>query len=171
MKFENTEEWKDIESYEGFYKISSRGNVFSVRRNKILKPYVVHGYYAIELNKNGITHKYLVHRLVAMAFLENKLQKTEVNHIDGNKSNNNLNNLEWCTSQENSLHAINNGLQKLDGENNGNNKLKNKDVVFIRQNYKPYDKKFGIKPLTEKFNVSRTTISMIVRNLIWKGVI
>lgn len=65
-----------------------------------MKPYVVKGYYAIELNKNGVPHKYLIHRLVAMSFLENNLQKEEVNHIDGNKSNNNLYNLEWCTSQE-----------------------------------------------------------------------
>ena len=169
MKFEKTEMWKDIKGYEGLYKISSKGKVFSIRRNKNIKPYKVsNGYLAIELN-NGKPKKFLIHRLVALEFIENKLNKKEVNHIDGDKLNNDVSNLEWCSSKENSIHAIKNNLQKLNGEYNGNSKLKEIDVLYIRNNYKPYDKKYGIKPLSKKYNVSRTTISCIVRNLIWNG--
>ena len=106
------EVWKDIKGFEGFYKISNTGKVRSLPRNgtkkdgSILKPSTYTGYAIVSLQKNGETSYKRVHTLVAEAFIPNPDNKREVNHIDGNKTNNNVKNLEWCTSSENQLHAI-----------------------------------------------------------------
>ena len=105
------EEWKDIEGYENKYQISNFGNV----RNKlgnIMKPFNNKGYLCISLFKNNKKKHFRVHRLVAQHFIENKDNKKEVNHIDGNKKNNKVNNLEFVTSKENKLHAVEIGLNK-----------------------------------------------------------
>lgn len=106
--------WKDLEGYEGYYQASSWGNIRSVDRvvistdgkrrslkGKILKPQINKGYYLINLNKNGKKKKALVSRLVAKTFVDNPMQKEEVNHIDEDKLNNSVDNLEWVTSKEN----------------------------------------------------------------------
>lgn len=109
----------DIEGYEGIYKVSNLGNVFSFDRkvgfyNKptsIISPNDNgFGYLAVSLAINGKNKSFYIHRLVACAFLENKGQKCQVNHIDGIKFNNNVENLEWCTRKENMKHAVENGL-------------------------------------------------------------
>lgn len=99
--------WKSIEGYEDLYLISSYGQIKSIRTNKILKlNYKKNGYVYVELNKEGTPKTIRVHRLVATAFVENNYNKPYVNHIDGNKSNNNSDNLEWVTGTENNLHAM-----------------------------------------------------------------
>ena len=109
----NKEIWKDIKDYEGFYQVSNLGNVRSVPRNgtvkyyKILKPNNVKGYYQVTLQKKGKKKIYKVHRLVAKTFIKNTYNKREVNHIDGNKLNNAVTNLEWVTAKENSNHRVN----------------------------------------------------------------
>lgn len=106
-----TEVWLDIQDYEGFYQVSNLGRVKSLPRNgttkneRILKSNNVGGYYQVCLQKKGIKSYKKVHRLVAETFIENPLNKKEVNHIDGNKHNNNLINLEWCSTSENQLHS------------------------------------------------------------------
>lgn len=94
--------WKDIKGYEGLYQISNKGNVKG-RKGFILKPLPrKHGYLAVYLYKDGCPRRHIsVHRLVADAFLENPEGKTEVNHIDENKQNNDVTNLEWVTHKEN----------------------------------------------------------------------
>lgn len=118
--------WKDIYGYEGFYAISEKGEVKSLERmvrhpkggNKIIreriKPQFVgsNGYFIVSLNKNGVGCTKTVHRLLAIAFLDNPEGKREVNHKDGNKLNNSLENLEWSTASENRYHAFRMGLQK-----------------------------------------------------------
>ena len=107
------EQWKDIEGYEGIYQISSHGRVRSFKNGKIkiMKPRINDkGYNTACLRKDGKSKYKLVHRLVAEAFIPNNDGKPYVNHIDGNKLNNNINNLEWVTPSENTLHAISTGL-------------------------------------------------------------
>lgn len=113
-----TEEWKAIEGYEGLYEISNKGRVYSVKRNKYLSPYEVHqdaglrGHRVINLYKNGVYKGFCVHRLVALAFIPNPKNLPVVNHKDGNKQNNNVENLEWCTQKENVEHAIREGRRE-----------------------------------------------------------
>lgn len=99
------EEWRDIQGYEGQYRISSKGRVFSVKRNKMLKPCDNgHGYLFVNLYMNSKPKQSKVHRLVAMAFIANPENKRQINHKDGNKRNNAMENLEWSTNSENGIH-------------------------------------------------------------------
>lgn len=110
------EEWKDIRGYEGFYQVSTFGNVKNVVTGKTLKQRSNgNGYIRIELRKNKQGKKYYMHRLVAESFIERPKDCTEVNHKDLNPANNCVDNLEWVTSSENTKHAIRNGALKAWG--------------------------------------------------------
>lgn len=90
--------WKDIPGYEGLYKVSSRGRIWSNRNSLYLKPAVDKlGYFVVILYSAGRRKTIRVHRLVALAFIPNPNSYKEVNHKDENKANNNIENLEWCT--------------------------------------------------------------------------
>lgn len=117
----NTEIWKDIIGYEGLYQISSFGNVKSFDRvvlgkggkprnikGQDIKKRLNKGYLIVGLNRDGINKLKLVSRLVAIHFIENKDDKPEVNHIDEDKQNNKIDNLEWVTPKENSNHGTRN---------------------------------------------------------------
>lgn len=94
--------WKPINGYEFLYKISNLGNVLSLRTNKLLKQNMnTSGYFAVQLCKDGKRKSYLVHRLVAEHFINNPKRCPEVNHKDEDKSNNVVDNLEWCTRKYN----------------------------------------------------------------------
>lgn len=98
--------WKFCKGYEGLYRISNFGNVFSVRNNRLLTGCKDNaGYVLVCLSKNNKTVHRRVHRLVAQAFIKNPNDWPEVNHKDGDKANNCVNNLEWCTRKYNSKHA------------------------------------------------------------------
>ena len=106
--------WKDIKGYEGKYQISNLGNVRSLYdTNQFKKTFRIKklslgersGYKVIALTKNGKRKSFQVHRLVAEAFIPNLQNKPFINHIDENRINNNVNNLEWCTQKENVLHS------------------------------------------------------------------
>lgn len=90
--------WKDVKGYEGLYQISNLGRVKS--NKKILRPSKTE-YLKVCLSKNGVQNTYYIHRLVAQAFIDNEYNFTHVNHIDENKYNNNVNNLEWCDNKYN----------------------------------------------------------------------
>ena len=117
------EEWCDIEGYEGLYQISSLGRVKSLARHgrgdhilsQCINPY---GYPTVSLLKEGKLSTRPVHRLVAIAFIPNQMGKPEVNHIDGNKTNAKVGNLEWITKSENAAHACKLGLRDLEKARN-----------------------------------------------------
>ena len=101
------EEWRDIKGYEGLYQVSNTGKVRSLNyhltgKTKILRPAKSKkGYLQLHLSKNGQVTNFKVHRIVADTFLSNPLNLTEINHKDENKTNNNVDNLEWCSREYN----------------------------------------------------------------------
>jgi hypothetical protein len=101
--------WKDVKGYEGIYKVSNTGLIKNIKRNKILATRTTYDkYLRINLNKNGNKKTFKIHRLVADAFIPNPHNKPTVNHIDGNKQNNMLDNLEWMTFKDNYQYYLNN---------------------------------------------------------------
>ena len=101
-----TEIWKDVNGYEGLYKISNHGEVWSERKQGLLKKGKCgREYYRVVLNKNKEKKYFDVHRLVAISFIDNPFKKKCVNHIDENKTNNHYSNLEWVTHKENANHG------------------------------------------------------------------
>ncbi len=115
------ESWKDIPDYIGLYQVSDLGNVRSLPRattkGVVLKQYVnrKNGYCYVSLSKNNNKKTKRVHVLIAEAFLGEKNKKIQVNHIDGNKKNNSIDNLEYCTQSENMKHAYATGLEQISG--------------------------------------------------------
>lgn len=123
------EEWKDIKGYEGLYQVSNLGRVRSFDKEVIQKHYSgcnskhiykgrilklrkqKNGYLIAYLTINKVQRKYFVHRLVAASFLHKEIDKNYVNHLDGNPTNNNVNNLVWCTQSENIKYAYDNGTK------------------------------------------------------------
>lgn len=129
--------WKDIEEYEGLYQISNFGNVKNKKNKKIKEATHYHGYKYVMLSKNKKQKKKYIHRLVAQAFIENPNNYKEVNHKDGNKENNYIDNLEWCTRSYNVLHSYKNHLLVAKkGKNNSMSKpvvQYTNDGIFIKK--------------------------------------
>lgn len=109
--------WKDIKNYEGLYQVSNFGNVkrissFRGVNKQYLNDYYLKpldngkGYYRIKLTKNNSSKRIMLHRIIAEAFISNELNKPFINHINGNKKDNSIENLEWCTQSENCLHSV-----------------------------------------------------------------
>lgn len=110
--------WKNIKNLDGLYQISNYGNVRSINYNhtgksKLLKLFDNNGYKRVLIRYHKIAHRFLVHRLVAEAFIDNPYNKPVVNHKDGNKINNFVDNLEWVTCKGNTNHAIEHNLRPL----------------------------------------------------------
>lgn len=137
--------WKDIPNYEGLYQVSNLGNVKSLDhyssngftdilyKGRLLKQQKdKYGYLSVVLYKNGKYKRCKVHRLVALAFIENLYDMTEINHIDGNKKNNNVSNLEYSTRSLNNKHAYSIGLKspKLGTDNNLSKGIEQLDLNY-----------------------------------------
>lgn len=160
------ENWKDIQGYED-YQVSDLGNVkmtanSASRKERILKP-LNHpkGYFRVGLYKNKKVKFFFIHRLVATHFIENPENKATINHINGDKSNNSIQNLEWNTYRENMNHSIENNLSSC-GERNAKAKLNIEQVREIRNS------NLLNSELCEKFKVSKSTIDNIKSNRTWK---
>lgn len=155
------------------YLISSYGRIFSInyrhRKNSCIKLKTKiddDGYEFIVIHYDNISYGFEVYRMLANMFIENDdpINKTQVNHIDGNKINNYIFNLEWVTPKDNILHAWNNGLINSYGENNGNNVYCEDD---IRRVCEFLEKDYTFKEISKFTGVSYAMISLIYRKKFW----
>jgi hypothetical protein len=164
--------WKEIEGFEDLYEISNHGNVKRKNKNvnRKLAPHT-EGYNRIDLWKDGEVKYYHVHRLVAFAFIPNPENKPFVNHKDGNKKNNLVDNLEWCTHLENMQHARKNGYfdGKITlGSQSPNSKLNEKLALEI------YDLSanniYRVTELARMYNITHSVVSEIKSKKSWKHI-
>jgi hypothetical protein len=109
--------WRPIDNYPN-YNVSNLGNIKNINTNKVLKINCKDGYYGISLVNDETKKTFKVHRLVALAFIENPENKSDVNHKDKNKLNNIIDNLEWTTQKENIIHGSGKKVAKIDIKTN-----------------------------------------------------
>ena len=139
----SAEEWKAVVGYEGAYEVSTLGRVRSFRRERpqngwlperIMSPMVKKdGYCQIHLQRNGAVSRRYIHRLVVEAFCGKIPEDRQVNHVDGDKSNNKIANLEIVSAAENIQHAIRSGLKRVSGEGSPTCRLRSSEVWLIRK--------------------------------------
>lgn len=177
------EKWKDIIGYEGFYQVSNKGRV---KRTAEKFPYKEHYLKAIS-NRYGYLYVCLciknkhkvktIHRLVAQAFIPNDENKPCVNHIDGNKTNNNVGNLEWCTHSENTTHAykaklINITTEKFIKSNQAKSKARRKctdeQVKEIKKIH--VETGWGSHRIAQIVKLNRAIVENIIRNRNYKEI-
>ena len=171
--------WKDIEEFEGRYQVSTLGRVKSMPKiwisgnrgtlrskgETIIKLSIDGGGYCqADLSINNKSKKHSVHRLVAKAFLPNPENKRCVNHINSDRADNRIENIEWATHSENTKHAVKSGTHyKGVGENHNCAKLTEKDVLAIRK----LKGKLTQQEISSRFNIGRRTIGKILNNELW----
>lgn len=157
--------WKDIEGYNGVYKINNKGIVKSLKFNKekILKPLNHNqGYFYVHLHKDSKKYKLMIHRLVSISFIPNPENKPQVNHINGIKTDNRVENLEWNTAKENMNHGFDNKLiVTCKGVESGRSKLTESQVLEIRGS------KLSNRKLAENYNIGKTAVGNIKQRLTW----
>lgn len=158
------------------FEISNSGLLKNVSTGNILKLTISKtGYYSVCISLGSRNNRKLIkiHKAIAETFIPNPHNYPCINHKDGNKLNNSINNLEWCTNRHNIIHAYQNNLidtTKISGENHKKSKLTNEIVNFIRDNYKPRDKEFGSRALARKFNINHEVIRRIFARKMWKHI-
>lgn len=167
--------WKPIENYNSLYEVNEKGEIRSLyhwnghKYEKRKKPYILKqtntttGYKKVELAKDGKKKSLRVHRLVATAFIPNPMNKPYINHIDGNRINNCVENLEWCTQHENVVHAYETGLNKISHitkeelqkyvENGLTfHQIMKKEHISVKR-LQNYYKIYGVRNLSNKYNI------------------
>lgn len=145
--------------------ISNTGLCYSNYVNRLLKLQLVGPdgakYYSVGYKKSGKTKHLKIHRQVAILFIANPEKLKVVNHLDGDKLNNNRNNLEWTDNSGNAMHAVSTGLNPKRGQDNQNAKLRNSQIKVLKKLHKS-----GVKQqiIANKFNVTQSAVSRIVNN-------
>lgn len=161
--------WKTVKEYPD-YLVSNTGLVRSLKKDgKILIQQLNRsGYLTVRLYEKGKWRIFTVHKLVALAFIENSLNKPTVNHIDGIKTNNNVENLEWYTYSEQANHAIKTNLRLIKyGEESPRAKFNNEEIGEIKKLYAT--KKYTYQDLANKYDVNKMTILRIMNDQTYKG--
>lgn len=173
------EVWKDVEGFEGHYQVSSFGQVKSLPRYRKQKGDGIaliqgrimalkttkYGYKTVHLRKDDINIHPSVHRLVASAFILNPDNKPTVNHIDANKNNNNVSNLEWSSHSEQMQHAVKNDLLEVRGSPKYTKEFKKKVLNYYLEN------DISIQKLSVMFGISNRTAGRIVNNGVSRRVV
>lgn len=180
LDFKN-EIWKDIPNYEGLYHVSNMGRIKCLthivnfktsqrRLEHIHKPSLLkNGYCAIILSQNAKTEHFLIHRLVAISFLQNDNKFLYVNHKNSNRQDNRVENLEWCTQKQNVQHGIKYGFFKTTwNENNYKAKLKNIDIPIIKE---CLNNGISYRKLANQYGVAISTIFRIKHGISWKNIV
>lgn len=173
--------WKDVKDFEKLYQVSNFGNIRSLNKldtlgrkvtGKLMKPIRrKDGYFDITLRKNNIQKHYLLHRLIAITFIENKNNYKEINHKDENKTNNNINNLEWC----NRSYNINYGKANDKRRNKLINNKRSKKVLQFNLNNELINTFNSLNEVKRQLNYSISGISQCCNgerktshNYIWR---
>lgn len=167
--------WLPILNYENLYEVSSFGQVRRLKKLNNLRPGLSKGYYFVVLSKDCKGKISKIHRLVALAFIPNPENKPYVNHKDGNKLNNKLENLEWCTDQENRTHASKLGLLKRERKKYKNRKDRTLDMGIKLNRVQVLEIRalFGVltqKELAHQYGVGLTAIRRIKSRKTWAHV-
>ena len=170
--------WKDVIAYEGIYKVSNLGRVKRIGNGsdgRKLSERIMNQkasgwkgkYLSVVLTKNNESKNQYVHRLVGIAFYGMpKNNKTQINHIDGNKHNNCLNNLEWVTAKENQQHRYTILNQSQNGENNAANKYPRTLIEKVISLYKT--KNYKQREIAKITGIDYRYVNLIVHNKVWK---
>jgi hypothetical protein len=166
------EVWKDVKDFEGLYQVSNLGNVKRLKSKRVLSERLIgrsldrYGYVKRTLSKDGKNYYFTEHRLVGVTFIDNTENKSTINHINGVKTDNKVENLEWNTNLENKQHAISTGLTDLKGIKHPRCKLTEEQVFEIR--------KIGFSQtrmsLSKKYGVSRNSILRIIKGKNWNHI-
>lgn len=164
--------WKDVKGFEGLYQVSNSGSVKRLAGKYCLNERLIgfnidrYGYVKRVLCKNNKLSNFTEHRLVAIAFIDNPENKATINHINGIKTDNRVENLEWNTNKENKEHAVRTGLQDNKGIKHNMCKLTEEQVLEIR--------KIGFSQtrmsLSKIYGVSRRHILRLIRNEGWEHI-
>ena len=174
-KYSDPEVWMPIPGYDGWYEVSNLGRIRSYHKfgwgrriyPEDIKLYTTkRGYVQVSLTKDKVSRQRDVHRLVAAAFLPKAPAGMQIDHINGDKTDNRAINLEWVTPRENTMRSLALGL-KPTGEKHGMSKLTNADVVEMRRLYKTG--KYSHRKLGALFGISHATAGKIIRNEAWRG--
>lgn len=155
--------WKNIAGYEGRYEVSDTGQIRKAGSKKIIGQWINDAKYMI-VRLSRPRKMFRVHRLVAAAFIDNPKNKPYINHIDCNRSNNNVQNLEWCSQLENLQHASKLGRMKRDywkGRRSPNAKVSEDMVQLIRNEYAAGGVSW--ETIGKKYNVSKRTVGRIIK--------
>lgn len=158
------ETMREIPNYKGYFATPD-GRVYSEKVKRFLKPRNHRGYWSIGISVDGKKKTATVHRLIAFAFVDNPENKKVINHKDGDKKNNNISNLEWCTTSENILHAFKTGLSSpMAGSKHGFAKLTEADIPVIRS---LSSQGKSLSQIAGKFKVDIKTVHRIVQGKGW----
>lgn len=157
------EVYRSIRNYEGLYRVSNHGNVYSIRSKKLLRPRERAGYYRVVLQDDGVTAQYFIHRLVLETFVGPCPAGMECRHLNGDRIDNRVENLAWGTRQQNAYDRIAHGTQ-VRGMTHHKSKLTDSDVAEIRRRIAAGERGVDV---ARAFSITPAEVSKIKLRQVW----